>query len=129
MDLVIDKSNQINGGFIQFIIDVIRSKLMINILKYQNYDILFDQFDQDITSKEVISQAASNIISYNYFGRIVIMINNTVNYNKSTIKLIDLCRILNYGTLDKNGCHIFSKTFDYISNNLNELYDEYNLRS
>lgn len=129
MDLVIDKTDQIDDGFIQFIIDVIRSRLMTNILNYKNYDILFDQFDQNITSMEVISQASSNIISYNYFGRITIMINNTVNYNKSTIKLIDLCRILNYGTLDRNGCHIFSRTFDYISNNLNELYDKYNLRS
>ena len=42
MDLVIDKTDQIDDGFIQFIIDVIRSKLMFNILKYKNYDILFD---------------------------------------------------------------------------------------
>jgi hypothetical protein len=45
MDLVINKANQINDGFIQFIIDVIRSKLMVNILKYKNYDTLFDYFD------------------------------------------------------------------------------------
>ena len=49
-------------------------------------------------------------------------------YNDDSIRLIDLCRLLNYGTLEFPGCHIFTDTFEYVVYHLDKLYEEYKKR-
>jgi len=56
------------------------------------------------------------------------MINPNVLYNNKSIRLIDLCKLLNYGTLEIPGCHIFTDTFDYVVSHLENLYSEYTKR-
>lgn len=46
-------------------------------------------------------------------------------FNNSQIRLIDLCKLLNNGTLEIQGTNIFSDTFDYIANNMDQIYLTY----
>ena len=128
MDLTVTKTTQITNEFIQYLLARIRSMLLNSIIKYEKYDILFKDFDNSITVASVVSQAASNLRVLNYETKLIIQINPTVNYINSSIRLIDLCKLLNYGNLEMNGCHIFTQTFDYIATNFNKLHEEYNLR-
>lgn len=58
----------------------------------------------------------------NYDSYIIIQINPDVNLPESYTRLIDACRLLNYGTIDIQGTYIFSDTFDYVAKNMNQIY-------
>ena len=94
-------------------------------MRYQN---IFQVYQQDISVQSVILQAAQNLIVYKYSDQIIVTIDPNVLYNNDSIRLIDLCKLLNYGNLENQGCHIFTDTFDYVVSHLENLYSEYTKR-
>ena len=53
------------------------------------------------------------------------MIDNNVMLNDINIKLIDLCKLINYGTSDIVGTYIFTKSFKYLEDNMDDLYKKF----
>lgn len=54
-----------------------------------------------------------------------IFIDNNINYPKTSIKLVTLCKIANNGCLGVKGTNLFTKEFKRVSTNLTKYYNMY----
>jgi len=121
MILVVD-NKYINKGFILFLKRRILFRLVqsINIKKLSMYDEYFNDAFKDeeiddviISTKKVILLAGKNLCSDRFDTETHIYINPNINYPNTNIKLIDLCKIINYGTLSIEPYPIFSDCFNH----------------
>ena len=128
MELIIERTALIKDDFIAFLIAMIKSRLVSFKVDESRFRKMFDSYNQDISAENIIIQAAKNLKVYTFNYQYIIRIDESVLYNNKSIRLIDLCKLLNYGNLEVEGCHIFTDTFNYIADNINNLFNEYNLR-
>jgi hypothetical protein len=72
----------------------------------------------NIKAINILSIATDNIKHIELDGSIVIYINDKVLIKGTDKRLIDICRLINYGNLLVQGYPIFTKTFNHFSNNI-----------
>lgn len=127
MDLVIYKQKTfIASDFIRYLCQMIQQLLLSSHIDFRSFNQYFiNNFQTDITAQNILINAGQNLQIQDYSDVVVIQINENMLFKDSQIKLIDLCKLLNYGTLDISGTNIFSDTFDYIATNINQIYLNY----
>lgn len=127
MDLVIYKQKTfIASDFLRYLCQMIQQLLLSSHIDFKLFNQYFiDNFQTNITAQNILINASQNLQVQYFKDIIVIQINENIFFNDSQIKLIDLCKLLNYGTLDIQGTGIFSDTFDYIAKNINQIYLNY----
>lgn len=127
MELVIYKQKTfLATDFIDYLCQLIQSLLLSSDIDFRLFNQYFiNNFQTEINANAILIQAGQNLQVLDYTEIIIIQINENRLFNNSQIKLIDLCKLLNYGTLDIQGTNIFSDTFDYIAKNINQIYLNY----
>ena len=89
-------------------------KLALLELKYKELPVL-EIVEQGIDSLEVAQSS----------DKIVIEIPVTRSFNRTGYKLVQLCKIVNYGCLDIRGYPIFTDVFSSVSANVQSYYTQY----
>ena len=127
MELVIYKQNTFQAiDFIRYLCNLVKQLLLSSNIEFGAYNNYFaKEFTSDITAQNILIAAGLNLDVKNYGDIIIIKINENVMFNNSQIRLIDLCKLLNNGTLEIRGTNVFSDTFDYIANNMDQIYLTY----
>lgn len=134
MNLIITNKNKYDNNFFNWIIKLIQFKLIFNtnysklknLEQYINTNVQYKTIYKNyISMKDVIAIASSNYIYYTYNNSIVICINPNIVIHNTNAKLIDVCKLINYGTLDIKGYPIFSQIVFDIKSNLDNYYEQY----
>lgn len=79
---------------------------------------------KDVTSKHIIMLAMSNLQHKRYEDNTHIFINPNITYPETNIRIVDLCKIINFGTLSIEGYPIFTMTFDHFSRNIKKYVEK-----
>jgi len=88
--------------------------------KYSRYKSVYKKY---ISAREVVISGILNI-EYKVTGnKIVFEINSVQIFPSTDAKLYEMCKLINNGNLLLRGYPIFSSTFDYFKEHLNEYYD------
>ena len=130
MTLIIDNKN-ITKSFIPYLKKRILGHVLIlldlkKIIKYDEYFNSFN-FKSDnptiINTKKIIMLGMSNLIHERYETTTHISINPNITYPGTKFKIIDLCKVINFGTLSIDAYPIFTETFNHFSKNLKKYID------
>ena len=78
------------------------------------------------TAQEIIVAGLKNMtISHNQKQSIISINNNTKVPRTDKVLLHKVCQLINYGNMELRPFPIFTYVFEYVSNNINDLYNEY----
>lgn len=133
---IVVENKHINQGFIPFIKKKLLGymSLILDTKKLQKYDEMFQAKEFlrlsnkiSISSRKVVIIAMTNLLHKRYETNTQIFINPNINYPGTTIKIVDLCKIINYGTLSIDGYPIFTETFNHIQQNIGKYIDRYTI--
>ena len=135
MNLIINnKNNKYEKDFFNWIIKLIQLKLIFNtnfkklnyIENYINNNSLYKTiFKNYLSVKDIVMITANNYKYYSYNDDIIICIDSNISIYNTTAKLIDVCKLINYGNLHIKGYPIFSQIIQEIKANLDEYYEQY----
>lgn len=78
-----------------------------------------------ISAKEICITALYNIRILHYRQDVIFKIDETVYLPNTRIKLIELCKLINDGTLLLRSYPIFTEIFDWVKDNIEVYYAEY----
>ena len=120
MNIVVD-NKYITKGFISFLIRRIQmyTYSILNISKLRIYDEYFKSiYNVEISSIRVFKISTSNLKYKRNDTTTTIYINPDITYPGTQIKIIDLCRIINYGALNIPPYPIFTDISNQFTNNI-----------
>ena len=132
--MILELTNIKDVGFIVFIISKIQEFLYRNINpnKLQKLELYINNvpeykspYRKYISCKDVIISGSQNLIYRKQKNGYIIQINNNVYYPGLEVKVYTLCRLIEYGTIDIQGVDYFHQAYNYIIDNLDALYKEY----
>lgn len=86
------------------------------------------QFDEIITSKEVIEYALDNMVIRKRSQHWSIEFNPIINYPKTRTKLITLLKFISYGNSYTHGNTLLVDEFEKLNKNISILYKIYKLK-
>ena len=127
MDLVIYKQDRFFAeDFIIYLCQLIQQLLLSSNIDFELFNQYFSKnYTNEIIAQNILINAGQNLQVLDYAEIIIIQINENILFRGTQRRLIDLCKLLNYGALDIQGTNIFSDTFDYVANNINQIYLNY----
>jgi hypothetical protein len=131
MTLIVENKN-ITQSFIPYLKKRMLGYLTIilNIKKLNVFDEYFesDMFGNEtnikIDSKRVVLMGMTNLSHKRYETYTQIFINPNIVYPGTQFRVVDLCKVINYGTLSIEGYPIFTETFDYFSQNIDKYKEK-----
>ena len=136
MELVLkDTTNKLKFGFLEWFCGKIKDDIIHNLdlKKLQKWDKYLNSvaqlrsiYKKKISTKEIIWIAVNNLIFKSFPSIKVIEINPTILVpNLDNIKLVSICKLINYGNQEIAGYNIFSSSFDSVKDNLQKYIDQY----
>lgn len=129
MKLVIEKTDKYNLSFVKWLRDEIETELtasinsgeLSRIQKYINTQLT----DTPINILHVLLMGIKYLSVKEINGYFHITIDEFKMYGNTKFKLLNLCKLINYGNLECKGCYIFSNVFDRITNRIDNYYNLY----
>ena len=133
MNIIIKNTNKYDLNFFNWLIEKIKSYLLMfddfsrykQIEEYINSNILRSKKYRYLSMHDIFFIAAASYECINYGSTAIIQINPQIKIYNTNIKVIDICKILNYGSISVKGIDIFSQIANHIKLNLNNYYREY----
>lgn len=133
MNIIIKNTNKYDLNFFNWLIEKIKSYLLMfddfskykQIEEYINSNILRSKKYRYLSIHDIFFIAATSYECVNYGSTVIIQINPQVKIYNTNIKVIDICKILNYGSISVKGTNVFSQIANHIKLNLNNYYREY----
>ena len=133
MNIIIKNTNKYDSNFVNWLIEKIKSYLLMfddfsrykQIEEYINSNILRSKKYRYLSMHDIFFIAAASYECINYGSTAIIQINPYIKIYNTNIKVIDICKILNYGSISVKGIDIFSQIANHIKLNLNNYYREY----
>ena len=133
MNIIIKNTNKYDLNFFNWLIEKIKSYLLMfddfskykQIEEYINSNILRSKKYRYLSMHDIFFIAAASYECTNYGSTAIIQINPQIKIYNTNIKVIDICKILNYGSISVKGIDIFSQIANHIKLNLNNYYREY----
>lgn len=129
-------TEEINKDFGEFLIVKIKELLLLNINEprlillnnYINNEIIAFKsiYRKHISAQEIILLGLQHLKVSESPTNILISINSNIfipGYDR--IKLLDACKLINYGNSEIKGYPIFTNTFTKIVNEIDDYYNEY----
>ena len=127
MRLVIESQNRnvntfLNHWLIPVLSSNLKSKVQSNSVQIKHFysaEIYYDLLE------------ATNYLKLEHIessGLIILSIDSNKKNKENTAKLYDICSAVNYGSLSCPAIPIFTKAFDYFSNNFWRFYKYYMMR-
>ena len=86
---------------------------------------LLGLFRRYISGREVFITGVNNIIVTHFDDKDIIQIDPNAIYPGTQTKVITLCKMINFGTLNFEPYSIFTDTFKYVEDNIKYLYIMY----
>lgn len=130
-----DPKNLLDRPFIEWLKVKIRNKILadVNLKKLENWDNFFNNqsmyksiYKKKILTSDIILAGASNLDYVKSESNFWIRINpNIYTPGLDRVKLAVICKLINYGNRDLVGYPIFTDTFEYFAENINEYVDRY----
>ena len=102
---------------------------LLNIKKLERYDEYFNskEFNHDdnthISSRKVLLLGMTNLSHKRYENSTHIFIDPNINYPETNFKVVDLCKVINFGTMSIDGYPIITETFEHFSKNIKKYKD------
>ena len=136
MELRIKDENQIvDTDFDKWLIPYIRVKIFASLGQYnlQQWDAYLTTsknvprlYDKTYSTREVIQFACQHLVCKGVPSEISIQFDNTQFVpGFDRLRLTTLVKTINYGTLDMNGCPIFSDVFTWFIENIDDYIKFY----
>ena len=133
MNIIIKNTNKYDLNFFNWLIEKIKSYLLMfddfsrykQIEEYINSNILRSKKYRYLSMHDIFFIAAASYECINYGSTAIIQINPQIKIYNTNIKVIDICKILNYGSISVKGIDIFSQIANHVKLNLNNYYREY----
>lgn len=107
----------------------------LNSKKLEPFDIFINEnpkyqsiFKKHISAYDICVATLYNISVLRFGENIVLKIDENAVIPNTNRKLIELCKLINEGNLVLKAYPIFTEIFDYVKNNIEEIYIEYALR-
>lgn len=131
MTLIVENKN-ITQSFIPYLKKRMLGYLSIilNMKKLIVFDEYFEseEFGNDtkvkIDSKRVVLMGMTNLSHKRYDTYTQLFINPNILYPGTSFKVVDLCKVINFGTLSVDGYPIFTQIFDYFSQNIDNYKEK-----
>lgn len=117
-----------NVDFIHYLIQILRYKIKVICLYSYNdtiNNLLLITTENRYGLHKIVNMSINNLISYKFNDFYVITIDNNAILPNTEFKLIDMCKLINYGNLDISGTMIYTQAFKYINDNINDLYKKF----
>ena len=129
MELVIVKNKYYSYSFVKWLTNVVRMEVMSNLSldllpRYEQE--IYNLFNVNVNYVDVIKQALNNLQILDSNNKYIVQINSNIKYKDTNLCLNTLVNLLDYGTLQIKGSHLFSNVFNNVSNNMDSYYDRYN---
>lgn len=129
MELVIVKNKYYSYSFVKWLTNVVRMEVMSNLRldllpRYEQE--IYSLFNVNVNYVDVIKQALNNLQILDSNNKYIVQINSNIKYKNTNLCLNTLVNLLDYGTLQIKGSHLFSNVFNNVSNNVDSYYDRYN---
>lgn len=130
-----DPKNLLDRSFIIWLKLKIRDKVLadINEAKLVKWDLYFNNnshfrsiYKKKLSTKDFIIAGAINLDYIKSESSFIIRINN--NYytpGLDRVKLMSICKLINFGNTEVNGYPIFTDTFEYFAQNIQAYVEEY----
>lgn len=125
---VTDSSEYVDLLFGQWLCSQIKNKLLSQINSYEltkldeyltTEDLIPKLYSRRYFAKDIILQGSQHLVCTGDSGNFFIHVDENVFASGfDRVKLVDLCKLINYGTLNLKGCSIFTDVFQYFSDNL-----------
>lgn len=133
MNIIIKNTNKYDLNFFNWLIEKIKSYLLMfddfskykQIEEYINSNILRSKKYRYLSMHDIFFIAATSYECINYGSTAIIQINPQIKIYNTNIKVIDICKILNYGSISVKGIDVFSQIANHVKLNLNNYYREY----
>lgn len=133
MNIIIKNTNKYDLNFFNWLIEKIKSYLLMfddfsrykQIEEYINSNILRSKKYRYLSMHDIFFIVAASYECINYGSTAIIQINPQIKIYNTNIKVIDICKILNYGSISVKGIDVFSQIANHIKLNLNNYYREY----
>lgn len=131
MTLRVDNKN-INQHFISYLKKRMLgyASTILNVRQLDPFDEYFNSGDfkklsndTTVSTRKVVLLSMTNLIHKRYETTTHIFINPNINYPGTDMKLVDLCKIINFGNMSIDAYPIFTETFDHFSNNIKKYMD------
>lgn len=120
--------NTDNADFIHYLIYILRSRIKV-IYPYSYNDTLNNLLlvitKNQYGLQKIVQMSIDNLIDYKYNDTYIITIDNNTILPNTDFKLVDICQLINYGNLDVPGTMIYTKSFKYVNDNINDLYKKF----
>lgn len=136
MELIIkDSSKLLQGHFSTWLLDRIKESLIQNIdeRKARNWDEYLNSenkfksiYLKKLKAVDMLLIGINNIVLTTTQDKLVYHIdNNQYVPGLDRVKVLDMCKLINYGTLSHPAYPLFTTTFEEIKTHLEEYIDEY----
>lgn len=132
---VIDPNNTLDRAFINWLAIEIRNTVIkdIDAIKLKHWDIYLNKelvykniYINQIKAIDIIAEGISNLYFQTFDRGFWISINpNILISGLDRVKLESICKLINYGNQEINGYPIFTDTFKYIADHINEYVEQY----
>ena len=137
MNLIIDQELDLDlSDFCDFIIKYIQENLPRNLderklLRYDDYinnnikiDFAYNE-RRILSSKELIISSTYNLIKRKFSKYYMIEIDPNIYIKDTNIKLVDIIKLINYGSLTLQPYPIYSNIMEEIAEDLDTLYEQF----
>lgn len=92
------------------------NKNLYKLIPLQNY--LELKYSKKINIKNILIQGINTAYFEEQMDEVVFKLNKNINLTEIPAKLIDICKLINYGNLEVKGFPIFTIVFTHISDNI-----------
>lgn len=134
--IIVDEEGRFDNKFISYVKDQLRTKFLedVEYKKLKPFEIYINEvprykslFKTYITAAEIYSAALYNIQTVTTTYSYILQINPMVTIPNTTVKVEEVCKLIDDGNLFLKAYPIFTKTFRYIQDNIEALYAKYEL--
>ena len=135
--LIRDEENKYTDDFFEFVKYKMREYFYSHLeyKKLEPFDIFINEmqkyqsiFKKHISAYDICISVLYNVIVLRFGKNIVLKIDENAVIPNTNRKLIELCKLINEGNLVLKAYPIFTDIFNYVKNNIEEIYIEYVLR-
>lgn len=131
---IYDEHKFVDEGFGQWLIPRIQFKLIQNLRKYKmgaweqflnESETISRLYSRKYHVQEIVIFAANNLVCKGIDGNISIEFRETSVPGFDRLSLRGISKTINYGTLQIKGCPIFTDTFNFFAENINDYLELY----
>lgn len=132
--LITDVENKYTEGFFDFLIRKTQTRFFenLNVKKLESFEVFINEsprykslFRKYISAYDICVTALHNLKVLRYETLSSIVIDNTVLMPGTSIKVLELCKLIDEGNLGLKAYPIFSNTFKEVQGEIETYYAEY----